>query len=163
MGSFPSMNRARVFPARAVLAIAIAVNLSCAEDDALGPDPDRDPEVALFVDLMNDHRELVGCPRLTWNDEVASVAQLHSADMAERDFFDHTNPDGESPFDRLQNAGIDYSGAAENIAWGYNTAEAVLDGWLNSPGHKANIERCTMTEHGVGLYQSRWTHLFIRP
>ena len=112
---------------------------------------------------MNDHRQSFGCPRLVWNHDVASVAQAHSDDMVERDFFDHTNPDGESPFDRLQEAGISYSGAAENIAWGYETAEAVLNGWLNSPGHKANIENCSLTEHGVGLYQSRWTHLFIKP
>jgi uncharacterized protein YkwD len=116
-----------------------------------------------FVELMNDHRESVGCPRLDWNGDVASVAQAHSEDMVERDFFAHTNPDGDSPFDRLQNAGIAYSTGAENIAWGYNTADAVLNGWLSSSGHKANIENCSLTEHGVGLEQAHWTHLFIRP
>lgn len=138
------------------------VSVSCGGDDVLGP-MSADPEVASFVEIVNDHRESVGCPRLTWNEAVAEVAQHHSEDMVDRDYFDHTNPDGESPFDRLQGAGIAYSGAAENIAWGYATAEAVLEGWLNSSGHKANIERCSMTEHGVGLFQSRWTHLFIRP
>jgi uncharacterized protein YkwD len=119
--------------------------------------------LVLFVELMNDHRVSLGCAQQIWNHDVAAVAQAHSEDMVERDFFAHTNPDGDSPFDRLQNAAIPYSGAAENIAWGYPTATAVLEGWLNSPGHKANIENCSLTEHGVGLHQSRWTHLFIRP
>jgi uncharacterized protein YkwD len=135
----------------------------CALDDGVGPGSDVDPEVALFVELMNEHRESVGCPALAWNEDVALVAQAHSIDMVERSFFDHTNPDGESPFDRLQNAGVPYSGAAENIAWGYPTAQAVLTGWLNSPGHRANLENCSLTQHGVGLEGSYWTHLFIRP
>jgi uncharacterized protein YkwD len=137
--------------------------LSCEGDAGFGPNPDSDPELIIFVEIMNDHRESVGCARLTWNRDVAEVAQAHSEDMVERDFFDHTNPDGKSPFDRLRDAGIAYSGAAENIAWGYPSAEAVLDGWLNSSGHRSNIENCSLTEHGVGLYQSHWTHLFIRP
>jgi len=145
-----------------VVAMVLASLVACSGDNGLGPDSDADPELVLFVELMNDHRESVGCPRLAWNDEVAAVAEAHSVDMVERDFFAHTNPDGDSPFDRLRNAGIAYSSAAENIAWGYHTASAVLDGWLNSSGHKANIENCSLTEHGVGLYQSRWTHLFIR-
>lgn len=122
-----------------------------------------DPEVEAFVTLMNDHRASVGCSRLTWNARVAQVAQAHSDDMVERDFFSHTNPDGDSPFDRLTDAGIGYTLAAENIAWGYGSAEAVLEGWLGSPGHRANIENCALTEHGVGLNTTRWTHLFRTP
>lgn len=148
---------------RAIVIMLLAAAVACDTGNGLGPDTDANPELILFVDLMNDHRESVGCPSLVWNDAVASVAQAHSEDMVDRDFFDHTNPDGDSPFDRLQNAGVPYSGGAENIAWGYSTASAVLDGWLNSAGHKANIENCSLTEHGVGLDQSYWTHLFIRP
>lgn len=148
---------------RVAACVLLASVLSCDADAGFGPDSDSDPELILFVEIMNDHRDSVGCARLTWNHDVAQVAQEHSEDMVDRDYFDHTNPDGESPFDRLQNAGIQYSGAAENIAWGYPSAEAVLDGWLNSSGHRANIDNCSLTEHGVGLYQSRWTHLFIRP
>ena len=147
-----------------VVACALLLSAaSCGGDNGLGPDSDADPALLLFVELMNDHRESVGCLPLVWNDDVADVAQAHSEDMVERDFFAHTNPDGDSPFDRLQNSGVPYSSGAENIAWGYHSAESVLDGWLNSAGHKANIENCSLTEHGVGLYQSRWTHLFIRP
>ena len=65
--------------------------------------------------------------------------------------------------DRLSETGADYRRAAENIAWGYATPEAVLAGWLDSSGHRANIENCSLTEHGVGLFQTRWTHLFRTP
>jgi uncharacterized protein YkwD len=91
------------------------------------------------------------------------VAQAHSDDLVARDFFAHTNPDGQSPFDRLAASGVGYSSAAENIAYGYPTATAVLNGWLNSPGHRANIENCALLEHGLGLTNSHWTHVFIRP
>lgn len=121
------------------------------------------PEVESFVSAMNQHRTNLGCPALTWNTDLALVAQAHSQDMVARDFFAHTNPDGQSPFDRIQSAGISYSGAAENIAAGYPTGEAVLSGWLGSPGHKSNIENCSMTRHGVGLSGTHWTHVFIRP
>jgi uncharacterized protein YkwD len=119
--------------------------------------------VETFVALLNDHRAGVGCPALEWNDAVAAVAEAHSDDMVARSFFSHTNPDGLSPFQRLSDAGVAYSAAAENIAYGYPTASAVLSGWLNSSGHRSNIENCTLTEHGVGLRDTHWTHMFIRP
>ena len=118
---------------------------------------------AEFAELVNAHRASVGCSALVWNGSVADVARAHSDDMVERDFFSHTNPDGLSPFDRLSAAGIAFTAAAENIAYGYPTAQAVLQGWLDSPGHRANIENCALTEHGVGVTRAHWTHLFIRP
>jgi uncharacterized protein YkwD len=138
---------------------------ACASDAAIGPDPDigLSSSITSFVQLLNDHRTSLGCPALSWNDEVAAVAQAHSEDMVARDFFSHTNPDGDSPFDRLHAAGISYTAAAENIAYGYPSAEAVLEAWLGSPGHRANIENCSLSEHGVGLDGTHWTHLFIRP
>ena len=116
-----------------------------------------------FISLVNAHRADVGCAALTWHSGVADVAQAHSEDMVTRGFFSHTNPDGASPFDRLAEAGIGYASAAENIAFGYRTPQAVLAGWLGSPGHRSNIENCGLTDHGVGLVGSHWTHLFIRP
>jgi uncharacterized protein YkwD len=116
-----------------------------------------------FVSLLNAHRSSVGCEPLTWNPAVAAVAQAHSEDMVARSYFAHDNPDGESPFDRLQSAGVSYSSAAENIAYGYPGGASVLEGWLNSSGHRANIENCGLSEHGVGLEGTHWTHLFIRP
>ena len=124
---------------------------------------EADPDVEVFVSLVNDHRVAVGCAPLTWISEIADVAQAHSEDMAQRGYFDHTNPDGKSPFDRMRDAGPTLSRAAENIAYGHATPHSVLEGWLNSPGHRANIENCSLTEHGVGLHASRWTHLFRAP
>jgi len=143
------------------LALVLAVAAACGPDPAVAPDATSD--IALFVALMNQHRVDVGCPELTWNADVAAVAQAHSEDMVARSFFAHTNPDGDSPFDRLANAGIDFSAAAENIAYGYPTPQAVLDAWLASDGHRANIENCALTEHGVGPQDAYWTPLFIRP
>jgi uncharacterized protein YkwD len=148
---------------KVVLAVLSFLVAACSDDPGLGPGPSVDANVALFVDLMNDHRVSIGCPPLGWNDGVAAVAQAHSQDMVDRGFFSHTNPDGESPFDRLSGAGIAYSRAAENIAWGHPTADAVLAAWLGSSGHRANIENCLLTQHGVGLVEQRWTHVFITP
>jgi uncharacterized protein YkwD len=81
--------------------------------------------------------------------------------MVRRDFFSHTNPDGQSPFDRLRAAGVTYLAAAENIAYGYTTAAGVLEAWLNSEGHRRNLENCRYTHHGVGLRNGKWVHEFI--
>ena len=104
----------------------------------------------------------MGLGALEWDAAVAAVATAHSADMIERQFFAHTNPDGDTPFDRLHDAGIVYLGAGENIAYGYPSAAAVLEAWLGSPGHRANIEYADFTHHGVGLVGTHWTHVFIR-
>ena len=133
----------------------------CGADDPFGPEIPADVE--MFVTLMNDHRASVGCGPLTWSGDVAEVAQAHSDDMVERDFFAHENPDGASPFDRLSAAGVTYSRAAENIAWGYSSAQAVLDGWIGSDGHRRNLENCALTHHGVGLTDWHWTHVFVTP
>ena len=146
-----------------LLLLALLAVVACDSHDPLAPEIQLDPDVEQFVSLLNAHRADVGCPALEWNGAVAEVAQAHSVDMATRSFFSHTNPDGKSPFDRLSEAGVAYSSAGENIAHGYPTAAAVLAGWLGSPGHRANIENCALTQHGVGLHAVRWTHVFIRP
>ena len=114
-----------------------------------------------FVELVNKHRERVGCKPLTWLSPVARVAQNHSDEMAALGFFSHTNLRGETPFDRLRKAGIAYRLAAENIAEGQRTAEEVLASWLSSSGHRRNIEDCNLEQHGVGMTQNRWTHVFV--
>lgn len=137
--------------------------LAACDETPLGPEEALEPEVQAFVAAMNAHRASVGCGPLAWSEAVGGVAQAHSADMLERGYFAHTNPDGDSPFDRMREAGITYSRAAENIAFGYPTGAAVLQGWLGSAGHRANIENCQLTEHGVGLVGTYWTHLFRTP
>lgn len=118
------------------------------------------------LELVNAERAKYGLSALTWADDLASVARAHSKDMIDRGFFDHTNPDGRSPFDRLRLAGISYRTAAENIAYGQRTPEAVMQAWMNSSGHRANILNANVKEIGVGAVTSQsgtiyWTQLFV--
>ncbi|MCL7956388.1 MAG: CAP domain-containing protein [marine benthic group bacterium] len=156
------------FSAPVLVALALA---ACGSDEenpfAPGidgnPPPTTSASVVTLVDLVNVHRISEGCAPLTWHGRAAAVAQAHSTDMRDRDFFSHTNPDGQSPFDRMRDAGVDWNGTAgENIAWGTSSGQVAFDMWINSSGHRANIENCSFTHHGVGLVDTRWTHLFIQ-
>jgi uncharacterized protein YkwD len=122
-----------------------------------------DPRIREFVQRVNQQRREAGCPPLVWSPRLAAVAQRHCEDMAARGFFGHTNPDGASPFDRLGDAWIEYSRAGENVAAGYRTAESVFQDWLKSRRHRANLDDCAYTHHGVGYFEGRWTHLFLTP
>lgn len=118
------------------------------------------------LELVNEERAKRGLSALKWSNELASVARAHSKDMHERSFFSHTNPDGKSPFDRIKAAGISYSYAAENIAAGQATPEAVVEGWMNSQGHRENILNAKLKYLGVGFYEAAggykyyWTQNF---
>lgn len=120
------------------------------------------------LELTNQQRINAGLRPLTWSGELAAVAAAHSRDMALRGFFDHTNPDGLTPFDRMKQAGLRYSHAAENIAAGQRTPEEVVNGWMNSAGHRANILNPQLTQLGVGYYAggrygAYWTQCFMTP
>jgi len=102
--------------------------------------------------LTNQTREGVGEIPLVLDPDLNLVAQAHARDMAARNFFDHTNPDGLSPFDRLSAAGIEYRSAGENIAW-YPSAESAVQGWINSSGHYENLIRSSFGHIGIGVYK----------
>lgn len=92
---------------------------------------------------------------------LRDVARAHSEDMAVRRFFSHVNPDGDDPFDRLDDAGWAYAVAGENIAQGYPDAEQVMAGWMTSPGHCANIMERGYRWIGIGYYEGNfWTEVF---
>ncbi|WP_371525931.1 sigma-70 family RNA polymerase sigma factor [Streptomyces sp. NBC_01283] len=114
--------------------------------------------------LVNAERAKSGCGPLTLNSKLGNAAQGHSDDMAERDFFDHTNPDGEDPGDRVTAAGYKWTTYGENIAAGQRSPSAVMDSWMNSSGHRANILNCSFKEIGVGYRQGSggpwWTQNF---
>jgi len=94
------------------------------------------------------------CPPLRVVPQLQAAARSHSADMAQRNFFNHINPDGVNPFERAQSAGYNGTQIAENIAAGYTTAADVTESWMNSSGHRANILDCSLTETGIGyVYQ----------
>ncbi|UPT44963.1 CAP domain-containing protein [Streptomyces sp. WAC00303] len=102
--------------------------------------------------LVNQERAKVGCSPLSTSAPLTSLAQNFSEDMAARGFFDHTDPDGDSPWDRAAQAGVQGLGA-ENIARGQADAQAVMEGWMNSEGHRANILNCDYKTIGIGVHE----------
>lgn len=125
------------------------------------PTSPLDPVTSL-VTRVNQHRGSIGCPSLEWHEPLAEVARSHSEDMARRSFFGHINPDGESPFDRMRRSGIRWVGpAGENLALTRSDPAEVLRMWLESEGHRANLEDCRYGFHAVGLSDGYWTHLFL--
>ncbi|EKX62600.1 CAP domain-containing protein [Streptomyces ipomoeae] len=107
-------------------------------------------EAAVLL-LVNEERAKAGCNPVAADSGLAKLAEAFSEDMAARGFFDHTNPDGEDPWDRAAALGITGLGG-ENIARGQATAEAVMEAWMNSPGHRANILNCDFKTLGVGVH-----------
>jgi uncharacterized protein YkwD len=107
-------------------------------------------EMEIF-DLANAVRVRMGKIPYKWDDKIAQVARNHSADMANKSYFDHTNLEGQSPFDRMDAAGISFSTAAENIAAGQASAIFAHEAWMNSKGHRANILG-DCEKLGVGVY-----------
>ena len=122
-----------------------------------------DPELAVVAELVNRHRERVGCSALAWDAEIAAVAAAHSRDMAVRDYYDHVDPDGEGLQHRLIRGGVGWNGVAgENLAIGTIDGETVFSLWMDSRPHRENIENCAYTHHGIGLEDGLWTHLFVQ-
>lgn len=115
------------------------------------------------IRLVNVKRASQGLPALKTNWELSRVARYKSWDMRDKKYFSHTSPTYGSPFTMMKNFGIRYSSAAENIAMGYRTPADVVEGWWNSPGHKANILGASFKETGVGYVAdgNYWTQMFI--
>ncbi|MET9339745.1 CAP domain-containing protein [Nonomuraea sp. NPDC003804] len=112
------------------------------------------------VRLTNEARAAAGCEPLTPDPRLRDAAVSHSDDMAARNYFGHTSPDGLGPGQRLEAAGFTPPAAwSENIARGRGTAAEVVKKWMASPGHKANILNCGYAYVGVGYTRQRWTLL----
>lgn len=105
---------------------------------------------SLAVQLTNAQRALHGCSALRVDSRLRTAARAHSKDMRVRHYFEHNSLDGRTPWDRIKAAGYSTPGA-ENIAMGYASAKAVVDGWMNSPGHRANILNCSLKAIGIGV------------
>ncbi|WP_326701981.1 sigma-70 family RNA polymerase sigma factor [Streptomyces cyaneofuscatus] len=116
------------------------------------------------LQIVNTERAKEGCGPVTSNDLLATAAQRHSADMASKDYFSHTSPDGTDPGDRITAAGYRWSTYGENIAKGQRTPADVMQAWMDSPGHRANILNCSFKEMGIGKVDSGggpvWTQKF---
>ncbi|MCX5195546.1 CAP domain-containing protein [Streptomyces sp. NBC_00249] len=117
---------------------------------------------AAVLALVNQERAAAGCPALTVNAKLTKAAQDHSADMAAHANMSHTGSDGSDPGQRITRAGYEWRTYGENVAYGYSSPEKVMEGWMNSPGHKRNILDCSYKEIGIGLAQpgQYWTQDF---
>ena len=129
--------------------------------------PDNDTENADFVrqvvNLVNQERAKAGLSPVTADTSIQAAAQVRAKEIEKS--FSHTRPDGSSFSTALTQQGVTYRGSGENIAWGQKTPEQVMNGWMNSEGHRANILNKNFTKIGVGYHQNAsgtnyWTQLF---
>lgn len=150
----------------------IAANPRLANPDLIYPGqrlniPNTDALVREYetevIRLVNDIRAQYGLKALTENWELSRVARYKSQDMHDRGYFSHTSPTYGSPFQMMKAFGLTYRSAGENIAYGYRTPQAVVNGWMNSSGHRANILNASYTQIGVGYVASGnyWTQMFM--
>ena len=119
------------------------------------------------VRLVNVERSKLGLMLVTQNWELSRVARYKSEDMLSHNYFAHQSPTYGSPFVMMENFGIHFSAAGENIAMGQRTPAEVMNAWMNSPGHRANILSPSYDQIGVGLAKNSngspyWTQQFIK-
>lgn len=115
------------------------------------------------LSLVNQERSKAGLKPLQMDWELQRVARTKSQDMKNKNYFSHTSPTYGSPFDMMKQFGISYRSAGENIAQGQRTPQEVMNSWMNSSGHRANILSNSFTHIGVG-YEANgnyWTQMFI--
>jgi uncharacterized protein YkwD len=125
------------------------------------------------ITLINQERAAEGLPALAGNSKLTTAARRHSADMACSDNFSHTGTDGSKPWDRVSDAGYSWSRVTENIAassYQYFSPASVVNLWMNSSGHRANILDPNVVHIGVGFryfdnggYEAYYTAVFARP
>ncbi len=137
----------------------IEANRQIANPDLIYPGqkltiPTLDNQISSYeaevIRLVNDIRRQNGLQELTTNWELSRVARYKSQDMLDKGYFSHTSPTYGSPFDMMKSFGITYRSAGENIAYGYSTPQAVVNAWMNSSGHRANILNSSYKQIGVG-------------
>jgi len=118
--------------------------------------------------LVNEERAQHGLQPLKLSDSLSSVAHTKAQDMADNGYFNHTSPTYGSPFDMMKQFDISYRAAAENIAAGQRSPEAVVEAWMNSAGHRKNILNPDYTHlgngyvEGGGSYGTYWVQMFIQ-
>ena len=129
--------------------------------------PEEDAAVTQYeqevIRLVNEIRVQNGLSALTYNWELSRVARYKSQDMVDNRYFSHTSPTYGTPFQMIRSFGLSYRSAGENIAYGQRTPHAVVNAWMNSSGHRANILSSSYTQIGVGYVANGhyWTQMFI--
>ena len=151
--------------------LSVSLSIGC-EVDAIHPKAPVNPDKDELLKLVNEARS-TGCncgdtyyppvDVVVWSDQLEQAAQNHSNDMNEHDNLSHTGSDGSLPGDRLNSIGYSWWTYGENIALGYSSEKAAVEGWLDSPGHCANIMNGDMTEMGVATSGSYWTMVLAKP
>ncbi|MBM6619475.1 CAP domain-containing protein [Bacillus suaedaesalsae] len=112
--------------------------------------------------LVNQERAKAGLGKLTHAADLKAVAQKKAEDMINSNYFSHTSPNYGSPFQMMKTFGITYQAAGENIAKGQKTPQEVMNAWMNSPGHRANILKPEFNTIGVGFHHGAWVQMFIK-
>ncbi|MFD5086801.1 CAP domain-containing protein [Kitasatospora sp. NPDC058406] len=132
-----------------------------------GPGGSNSQYAQQVADLVNTQRAQAGCGPLTVDSRLNTAAQVHSEDMANRSYFDHASPEGNHADQRIEATGYRWSSWGENIARGQKDPAAVMESWMNSPGHRANILNCSFKQIGVGVRTGSggpwWTQVFASP
>ncbi|WP_420818431.1 CAP domain-containing protein [Paenibacillus ginsengarvi] len=113
------------------------------------------------VSLVNQERAKAGLSPLASDPALTNMALDKAKDMYNNNYFDHTSPTYGSPFDMMRSYGIHYSYAGENIAKGQRNPQEVMNAWMNSEGHRANIMSPNFTKIGVAYYNGEWVQEFI--
>ncbi|MGG3799571.1 CAP domain-containing protein [Metabacillus fastidiosus] len=112
--------------------------------------------------LVNKERTSRGLKPLTHRADLKNVAEKKAQDMINSNYFSHTSPNYGSPFDMMKTFGISYQAAGENIAKGQKSPQEVMNAWMNSSGHRANILKPEYDSIGVGFYNGAWVQMFIK-
>lgn len=134
------------------------------EPDVETPDTDSvHSYVTQVVKLVNEERAKAGLSELTLDMDITAAANVRAVEIKQS--FSHTRPDGSSFSTALKEQGVSYRGSGENIAWGQKSPEQVMNAWMNSDGHRANILNSNYKNIGIGYYQDQtgvnyWVQLF---
>jgi uncharacterized YkwD family protein len=127
--------------------------------------PDTETSASTYADqvvaLVNEQRAEAGLQPLAVDQPLADMALDKAKDMYSNNYFSHTSPTYGSPFDMMDDYGIDFSYAGENIAMGQRTPQEVMTAWMNSEGHRENILNPNFTQIGVAYYNNYWVQDFI--
>ena len=155
------------------IAGALALTLVAAPPSAIADEAPHAAEAEAMLELVNDVRatptecgaegEMPAAEPLALDERLNEAARLHAEEMRERGVIDHVGADGATVADRVERQGYTWSAAGENVAHGYETPEAVIDGWLASDTHCVNLMRPVFTDMGVGRDGTYWALALAAP
>jgi uncharacterized YkwD family protein len=139
----------------------LTLNIPSAEVSAPSAEISASTYADQVVSLVNVQRAEAGLQPLTVDQPLADMALDKAKDMYSNQYFSHTSPTYGSPFDMMEEYGIEFSYAGENIAMGQQTPQEVMTAWMNSPGHRENILNPNYTKIGVAYFNNYWVQDFI--